>query len=49
MCILACDKVFALSDIDGHAYVLQADVPAELEDHVRQAERGCPEQAIEIY
>jgi ferredoxin len=49
MCILANREVFSLDDDDGHAYVTQADVPPDLEEAVRQAERGCPERAIEIY
>ena len=46
MCYLAAPNIFQLSDEDGHAYVLSEQVPADLDDAVRQAERGCPEQAI---
>ncbi len=46
MCTLAAPDIFQLSDEDGHAYVLSQDVPAVLDEAVRQAERGCPEQAI---
>lgn len=48
MCKLACPEIFELSDEDGHAFVMRADVPPELAEAVRQAERGCPEQAVEI-
>lgn len=46
MCLLACSDVFALNGDDGHAYVLNEQVPAGLEDAVDQASRSCPEQAI---
>lgn len=49
MCQLACPEVFQLSDDDGHAYVLQDEVPAQFEHNVEQAVRSCPEEAIEIY
>lgn len=48
MCRLACPEVFELNDEDGHAFVLKEDVPAELEEAVSQALRGCPEQAVLI-
>jgi ferredoxin len=46
MCRLACPEIFELSDEDGHAYVVQEDVPPDLDEAVQQAVRGCPEQAI---
>lgn len=49
MCILACPEMFSLSDEDGHAIIIKEEVPSEYEENVRQAERGCPEGAIEIY
>ena len=49
MCHLAAPEIFALSDEDGHAVVLQCDVPVDLEEAVRQAERSCPEEAVEVY
>jgi ferredoxin len=49
MCQLACPEVFQLSDEDGHAYVVDANVPERLEAAVDQARRSCPEQAIEIF
>ena len=48
MCTLACPDLFHLNDDDGHAFVVQEVVPEEFEDHVRQAQRGCPEDAIII-
>ena len=48
MCTLACPELFHLRDDDGHAYVVQEEVPAGLEENVRQAQRGCPEDAIII-
>lgn len=48
MCLLACPRVFQLSDEDGHSYLLTEEVPAELEQSVQQAVQSCPEQAIEI-
>jgi ferredoxin len=48
MCTLACPELFHLNDDDGHAFVVQEVVPVEFEEHVRQAQRGCPEDAIFI-
>lgn len=49
MCRLACPEVFELSDEDGHAYVVDENVPPEFEEAVDQAVRGCPEQAIATF
>jgi ferredoxin len=46
MCRLACPAVFGLNDEDGHAFLIQEDVPAALEDSVGRAISSCPEQAI---
>ena len=40
--------IFRLRDEDGHAEVVTAEVPKELEEKARKAMRGCPEQAISI-
>lgn len=48
LCAMAAPEVFELSDIDGHATAVVEDVPAHLEENVREAARSCPEQAIEI-
>jgi ferredoxin len=45
---MAAPDVFELSDIDGHATAIVGDVPADLEESVREAVRSCPEQAITI-
>jgi ferredoxin len=47
ICMTHCPEVFDLSD-DGYAVVLVSEVPAELEDAVRQAVDHCPERAISI-
>ena len=39
--------MFALDD-EGHAVVAVADVPPELEDKARLAEKNCPERAISL-
>lgn len=49
MCLLACPQIFQISDDGGHAYTLSPEVPADLEEAVLQAVRGCPEVAIETY
>lgn len=46
---MAAPEVFELSDIDGHASVVDEDVPADLEEKVREAARSCPEQAITVF
>jgi ferredoxin len=49
MCLLACPEVFELNEDDGHASVIMEEVPKALEGSVLNAERGCPEKAIEIF
>ena len=49
LCAMAAPDVFELSDIDGHATAIVGDVPADLEERVREAVRSCPEQAITTY
>lgn len=48
MCFLTCPQVFKIHDENGHAYLEDEEVPAEFEDMVDQAQRGCPEGAITI-
>ena len=48
MCSLACPELFLLSDEDGHAYVLDENVPPAFEDAVEQAVRSCPEGTISL-
>lgn len=43
-CIIAAD-VFMLNE-NGYSVVRDPDVPAELEEDVREAAHACPEQAI---
>ncbi|MFZ2173634.1 MAG: ferredoxin [Rhodococcus sp. (in: high G+C Gram-positive bacteria)] len=49
LCAMAAPQVFELSEIDGHASAIDGDVPADLEENVREAARSCPEQAISIF
>ncbi len=46
-CVALCPAVFELTDA-GYAVVLLPDVPAELEDAVREAEKVCPTHAITV-
>ena len=46
-CFTICPEVFDLDD-EGHARVIVAMVPAELEEKVREAVGNCPELAISI-
>ena len=48
LCAMIAPKAFQLDDIDGHSSAVHEEVPAELEDQVREAARSCPEQAIFI-
>lgn len=48
MCLLACPEIFDLSDEDGHAIILQTEVPAALFEKVGHAVQSCPEGAIEF-
>ncbi len=45
MCLTLCPEVFQMTD-DGWAVADPADVPAGLEDAVREAIDNCPERAI---
>jgi ferredoxin len=46
-CWSLCPEIFALDD-EGQSYVIQPEVPAELEDKAREAARNCPERAIQV-
>jgi ferredoxin len=46
LCSIAAPTVFKLRDDDGHAYVEDEDVPAGMEQRVRNAAASCPEAAI---
>jgi ferredoxin len=45
VCCAICPDVFALGE-DGYAVVRRPEVPAELEEAVRDAVDSCPEHAI---
>lgn len=47
VCVGLSDEVFELHD-DGYATVRVAEVPAELEDIVREAVSQCPANAISV-
>ena len=42
-----CPEVFSLDD-EGHAFVTNPEVPAELETKARHAASNCPERAITV-
>ena len=46
-CWSICPEVFELDD-EGHAVVVQAEVPVELEAKAREAADNCPELAITV-
>lgn len=47
VCCALCPEVFDLTD-DGYSTVLVPEVPADLQEAVRTAIDGCPEQAISL-
>jgi ferredoxin len=46
-CWAICPEVFDLDD-EGHAVVVQPDVPTELQAKAREAADNCPELAITV-
>ena len=49
LCAMIAPDVFQLDDVDGHSTpVIDGDIPADLQEKVREAVRSCPEQAISI-
>jgi ferredoxin len=48
LCNRVAPQVFKLSPEDGHSTVENPEVPVALEDKVRRAVIGCPENAIII-
>ncbi|MEY9836554.1 ferredoxin [Streptacidiphilus sp. EB103A] len=48
LCAMRAPEIFELSEIDGHASVIDEDVPADQEDQVNEAVMSCPERAISI-
>ena len=49
LCAMEAPQAFRRSEFDGHSTALFEDVPAELEQAVRDAAATCPEQAIIIW
>ena len=45
LCQYQAPEVFLLDDDEGHAYVVENEVPKELEDKVMRAAQGCPERS----
>jgi ferredoxin len=48
MCQSVAPELFKLREDDGHAYVVDPEVPTSYEEKARMAELGCPERAIQI-
>ncbi len=46
-CFLIAPQVFN-QDEQGHAYTSDEDIPSNLHEQVREAERNCPETAISV-
>ncbi|MBH0775278.1 ferredoxin [Nocardia bovistercoris] len=46
LCWMAAPDAFVLDEIDGHATAIDAEVPADQVDRVRDAIQSCPERAI---
>lgn len=49
LCNMIAPKMFELDEIDGHSSATSEEVPADMEEMVREAVRSCPEEAISIY
>lgn len=48
-CYTICPDVFYIDEVEDRSHVKSEDVPARLEDRVRNAEQNCPEQAITVW
>ena len=49
LCSMIAPEAFQLDDVDGHSTaIIDGEIPAELQEKVREAVRSCPEQAIFI-
>jgi ferredoxin len=48
LCNRVAPEIFKLRPEDGHSVVENPEVPVSLEDKVRRAAMGCPEDAIVI-
>ncbi|GFZ34129.1 ferredoxin [Clostridium zeae] len=47
LCPSICPEVFDMED-DGKAAAVNPDVPTEVEDSAKEAEEGCPVNAIAV-
>lgn len=43
-----CPEIFATDAVEGKVVIVQAEVPAQLEEKVRIAVRNCPEGALRV-
>ncbi|WP_166903985.1 ferredoxin [Mycobacterium sp. DL440] len=48
LCAMIAPEIFELDDTDGHAQVAVDAVATEYHEHVHEAVRSCPEQAIHL-
>ena len=49
LCAMIAPAVFQLDEVDGHSTaIIDGEIPADLQEKVREAVRSCPEQAISI-
>ena len=48
VCLMMAEKLFAISDEDGLAYVTMDPVPADQRELAMMAMNNCPERAISI-
>jgi ferredoxin len=48
LCAMTAPEAFRLSEFDGHSTALFDEVPAGMEEAVRDAAATCPEQAIVV-
>lgn len=48
LCATAAPEIFGLREEDGHAFVINAEVPDGMEEAAERAALGCPERAIVI-
>lgn len=48
LCVTGCPDVFEMNDDENKAFAKQENVPAGLEDDVKDAAESCPTEAIEV-
>jgi ferredoxin len=49
LCAMTAPDIFTLSEIDGHAQVVDENLAADQETVAKEAVRSCPEQAISLF